>query len=131
MAQEKIVTLRMDGALRGKLDKLAAATRRSRSFLAAEAIREYVELNGWQIGEIQKGLEEAERGEFASEAEVARVAKKWGAVAAGGTKRSGVAVKHLETEVGVSHGKVTRFKGAVNSAGNGVSASPAKVKRAR
>lgn len=77
MAQEKIVTLRMDGALRGKLDKLAAATRRSRSFLAAEAIREYVELNAWQIAEIQKGLGEAERGEFASEAEVKRLAKKW------------------------------------------------------
>ena len=83
MAQEKIVTLRMDGALRGKLDQLAAATRRSRSFLAGEAIREYVELNAWQIGEIQAGLAEAERGEFATDAEVRRVAKKWRAPAAG------------------------------------------------
>jgi len=63
--------------LRGKLDKLAAATRRSRSFLAAEAIQEYVALNSWQIEEIHKGLAEAERGEFASESEVKRVAKKW------------------------------------------------------
>ncbi len=70
-------TPRLDGGLRGKLDKLAAATRRSRSFLAAEAIREYVALNSWQIEEIQKGLAEAERGEFASESEVKRVAKKW------------------------------------------------------
>jgi RHH-type rel operon transcriptional repressor/antitoxin RelB len=77
MAQEKIVTLRMDAGLRERLDKLAAATRRSRSFLAAEAIREYVESNAWQIAEIQKGLAEAERGEFASDAEVQRVAKKW------------------------------------------------------
>jgi RHH-type transcriptional regulator, rel operon repressor / antitoxin RelB len=77
MAQEKIVTLRMDARLRERLDKLAAATRRSRSFLAAEAIREYVELNAWQIAEIQKGLAEAERGEFASDGEVQRIAKKW------------------------------------------------------
>jgi RHH-type rel operon transcriptional repressor/antitoxin RelB len=77
MAQEKIVTLRMDAGLRERLDKLAAATRRSRSFLAAEAIREYVESNAWQIAAIQKGLAEAERGEFASDAEVQRVAKKW------------------------------------------------------
>ena len=41
MASEKVLTLRLDGALRGKLDKLATATRRSRSFLAAEAIRAY------------------------------------------------------------------------------------------
>jgi RHH-type transcriptional regulator, rel operon repressor / antitoxin RelB len=77
MAGEKIITLRLDGGLRGKLDKLAAATRRSRSFLAAEAIREYVALNSWQIDEIHKGLAEADRGDFASESEVKRVAKKW------------------------------------------------------
>ena len=77
MAGEKILTLRLDGGLRGKLDKLAAATRRSRSFLAAEAIRDYVALNSWQIEEIHKGLAEADRGEFASESEVKRVAKKW------------------------------------------------------
>ncbi len=77
MAGEKMVTLRLDGGLRGKLDKLAAATRRSRSFLAAEEIREYVELNSWQIEEIHKGRAEAERGAFASESEVRRVEKKW------------------------------------------------------
>jgi RHH-type rel operon transcriptional repressor/antitoxin RelB len=77
MAGEKILTLRLEGGLRGKLDKLAAATRRSRSFLAAEAIREYVALNSWQIEEIHKGLAEADRGEFASESDVKRVAKKW------------------------------------------------------
>ena len=40
MASQKIVTLRLDGRLTGELDKLARATRRSRSFLAAEAIRD-------------------------------------------------------------------------------------------
>jgi RHH-type transcriptional regulator, rel operon repressor / antitoxin RelB len=77
MASQKIVTLRLDGTLTGKLDKLARATRRSRSFLAAEAIRDYVDLNSWQIEEIHKALGEADRGEFASENEVKRVAKKW------------------------------------------------------
>jgi len=68
MAGEKIMTLRLDGELRRKLDKLATATRRSRSFLAAEAIRDYVALNTWQIDEIRKGLAEADKGEFASDA---------------------------------------------------------------
>ena len=77
MASEKAITLRLDGALRGKLDKLATATGRSRSFLAAEAIRDYVALNNRQIEEIHKGLAEAERGEFASDKDVKRVAKKW------------------------------------------------------
>jgi RHH-type rel operon transcriptional repressor/antitoxin RelB len=77
MPGEKVLTLRLDGTLRGNLDKLATATRRSRSFLAAEAIRDYVALNIWQIEEIHKGLAEADRGDFASEMEVKRVAKKW------------------------------------------------------
>jgi len=77
MPSQKIVTLRLDGGLTGELDKLAKATRRSRSFLAAEAIRDYVALNSWQIEEIHKALAEAQRAEFASESEVKRVAKKW------------------------------------------------------
>jgi predicted transcriptional regulator len=77
MASTKILTLRLDPSLTGKLDKLARATRRSRSFLAAEAIRDYVALNNWQIEEIYKALAEADRGEFATDAEVKRVAKKW------------------------------------------------------
>jgi len=77
MADQRVLTLRLEGGLRIKLDKLAAATRRSRSFLAAEAIRDYVNLNSWQIEEIHKGLAEADRGEFASGKEVRRVAKKW------------------------------------------------------
>ena len=77
MAGQRVLTLRLDGRLRTDLDKLAAATRRSRSFLAGEAIRDYLELNRWQVEEIHKGLAEADRGEFATEREVKRVAKKW------------------------------------------------------
>jgi RHH-type transcriptional regulator, rel operon repressor / antitoxin RelB len=77
MASQKILTLRLDGGLTGKLDKLARATQRSRSFLAAEAIRDYVALNSWQIEEIHKPLAEADRSDFATESEVKRVAKKW------------------------------------------------------
>jgi RHH-type rel operon transcriptional repressor/antitoxin RelB len=77
MASQKILTLRLDRGLTGKLDKLARTTRRSRSFLPAEAIRDYVALNSWQIEEIHKALAEADRGEFVTESEVKRVAKKW------------------------------------------------------
>ena len=77
MASQKILTLRLDGRLTGKLDKLSSATRRSRSFLAAEVMCDYVTLNSWQIEEIPKALAEADRGKFATENEVKRVAKKW------------------------------------------------------
>jgi RHH-type transcriptional regulator, rel operon repressor / antitoxin RelB len=71
------LSLRLDPKLKKQLDRLSKATNRSRSFLAAEAIREYVELNEWQIAEIRKGLEEADRGQFADEKQVARTVGKW------------------------------------------------------
>ena len=72
-----VITLRLDSELRKKLDHLARAQRRSRSFVAAEAIREYVAVNAWQIEEIKKGLEEADRGDFATEDQVRRTLRKW------------------------------------------------------
>lgn len=77
MPTTNVVTLRLEPELRQRLDQLAKAQRRSRSFVAADAIREYVATNRWQIEEIQRGLEEAEREEFATARQVQRVLKKW------------------------------------------------------
>lgn len=73
----KVVTLRLDLALEKKLGKLARSTHRSRSFLAAEAIREYVAINEWQIEEIGRALKEADRGDFAGDRDVQKVMNKW------------------------------------------------------
>ena len=66
-ADTTVITTRIDAALRAKLEALARSTRRSKSFLAAEAIAVYVELNEWQIGEIQAGIKELDSGEALSE----------------------------------------------------------------
>ena len=77
MGTSNILTLRIDSGLKKKLDRLAKSTRRSRSFLAAEAIQEYVALNEWQIEEIKKGVREADAGNFATAEEVAAMRRKW------------------------------------------------------
>ena len=77
MPSSKVLTLRLDLKLAKQLDKLADATERSRSFLVAEAVREYVSLNEWQIEETKKAIGEADGGDFASEEEVQQVSKKW------------------------------------------------------
>ena len=71
------VTIRLDEAIKDKLEKLADATHRSRSFLAAEAIRDYVAINEWQINEIHAAIKEADAGDFATEDEVNAVLDKW------------------------------------------------------
>ena len=71
------MTIRLEDDTKDRLDKLAAATQRSRSFLAAEAVREYVALNEWQVSEIQSAVSEAERGDFASDADVTTFFQGW------------------------------------------------------
>ena len=71
------MTVRLEDELKDRLDRLADSTNRSRSYLAAEAIREFVETNEWQIAEIRAALKEADTGDFASEKDVAALAKKW------------------------------------------------------
>ena len=77
MAGSTVLTLRLDPRLKKQLDLLSRATSRSRSFVAAEAIREYVALNNWQIDETKKALSEADRGDFADEKDVQQTVKRW------------------------------------------------------
>ena len=67
------LTICISSDMADKLDELAAKMDRSRSFLASQAIEEFVAREVWQLSEIEAGLAEANRGEFASEAEVERV----------------------------------------------------------
>jgi RHH-type transcriptional regulator, rel operon repressor / antitoxin RelB len=71
------MTIRLTDEVKDRLETLATVTQRNKSFLAAEAIREYLENNEWQIDEIQVALNEADAGDFASDKDVAALAKKW------------------------------------------------------
>ncbi len=78
MSQSTTMTIRLEPELKSRLDKLASATHRSKSFLASEAVREFIELNEWQIQELREAIKEADREDFASDQEVQVVLKKWG-----------------------------------------------------
>ena len=71
------MTIRLEPALKQRLDHLAEATQRSKSFLAAQAIREFVDLNEWQVQEIRDALAEADSEDFASDDLVRDVLSKW------------------------------------------------------
>lgn len=72
------MTIRLEAELKSRLDKLSAATKRSKSFLAAEAVREFVEINEWQVEEIKDALKEADAGDFSTDQEVRAVFDNWG-----------------------------------------------------
>lgn len=71
------LTVRLETSIKKLLDKLAKSTGRSRSYLAQDALRRYVEEEAWQIAEIEKAVKEADAGDFASDSEVTSTLKKW------------------------------------------------------
>jgi RHH-type rel operon transcriptional repressor/antitoxin RelB len=77
MPESSVLTLRLEAKLKKKLDRLSKSMNRSRSFVAAQAIQEYVSVNEWQIAEIKKAIASADRGEFASEEQVQQTLKRW------------------------------------------------------
>lgn len=70
-------TVRLDDEKARKLDQLAGKLDRSRSYLAAQAIDDYLAREEWQIAEIEAGLAEADRGDFATADDLSRVVAKY------------------------------------------------------
>ena len=70
-------TVRLPDDVSKKLDALAAKLDRSRSYVAVQAIEDFVAREAWQLADIEAGLREAERGDFASDAEVASTIAKY------------------------------------------------------
>ena len=67
-------TLRLEPDIRKRLDRLAKTTERSRAALAAEVVRQFVELNEWQIAAIEKGMQQADKSQFIDHA---KLKAKW------------------------------------------------------
>jgi predicted transcriptional regulator len=70
-------TVRISEATAEKLNRLAERVDRSRAYMAAQAIEDFIAREEWQLAEIEAGLSEADRGDFASSDEVARVIGKY------------------------------------------------------
>jgi RHH-type transcriptional regulator, rel operon repressor / antitoxin RelB len=71
-------TVRVDTTTKKRLERLAKSTGRSRSFLAAEAINEYLETNEWQVTGIKQAIASLDRGEGVSHALVKDWVTSWG-----------------------------------------------------
>jgi len=79
-------TVRVETTVLKRLNKLAKSTGRSRSFLAAEALNDYLDVNEWQVEGITKAIASLDRGEGMTHAEVKRLAGSW---KAGRRRRAG------------------------------------------
>ena len=56
------VSFKLDAEKKRRLEALAIATRRTRTFVLEEAINQYLDLNEWQLKSIEEGLADAKEG---------------------------------------------------------------------
>ena len=74
----KTINVRFPEALYKQIEELAKATDRTKSFLAVDALTQYVKSESWQIQDIHKAIKEADAGEFVTDQQVKDVFGKYG-----------------------------------------------------
>lgn len=72
------LSVRIDTHTKKRLEALAKRARRSKSFLAAEAIAAFVETESWQLDELQAGLGELNEGRGVAHEDVSTWLHSWG-----------------------------------------------------
>jgi predicted transcriptional regulator len=77
MTAKGVFTIRVSSELQDRLDAIAEAIDRPRSWVVNRALEAFVESEAQQIEEIKRGLAEADAGEFGTDAEVETTFGKW------------------------------------------------------
>lgn len=72
------LSIRLDPDTKQRLDALARQSKRSKSFLAAEAISAYVAQEEWQLGEIHAAIDELDSGRSVSHEKAEVWLRSWG-----------------------------------------------------
>jgi RHH-type transcriptional regulator, rel operon repressor / antitoxin RelB len=70
-------TVRVEPGVKKRLERLAKSTGRTRSFLAAEALNEYLDANEWQVAGVKRAIASLDRGEGVSHQEVKEWVNSW------------------------------------------------------
>jgi len=74
---KNVLTVRVSTELQHRLDAIADAIDRPRSWVVNRALETFVESEAWQMEGLKRGLAEADAGEFATDAEVRAMFEKW------------------------------------------------------
>jgi len=72
------MTLRVPVRVKQRLERLAKATDRTASWLAADALTTYVDLHEWQVAAIEEGIADADAGRVVDADRVDAWLASWG-----------------------------------------------------
>jgi RHH-type rel operon transcriptional repressor/antitoxin RelB len=76
--KNSVLSLRVPPDVKADLEFLSQATKRSKAYLAAEALEQYVRRNAWKARELQEAKAEADQGIFISHDRMKAWAKSLG-----------------------------------------------------
>ena len=76
--KQNTMTMRVSDELKAKLERYAALTQRSISYVAATAVEEYLAWRIPQLEDLEEAIKEADAGKLATPEEVEAVKQKWG-----------------------------------------------------
>lgn len=78
MTETTLISVRVPKDVAKRLTKLAEATDRSKSYVAGQAIEEFLTLHEWQVKAIRQGVVEADAGKLMPHKEAIKRLKIWG-----------------------------------------------------
>lgn len=77
MPGSTLISVRVSKDVAKRLERLAEATDRSKSYVAAQAIEEFLALQEWQVKAIQRAVDEADAGKLLSHPEARKRLARW------------------------------------------------------
>jgi predicted transcriptional regulator len=78
MNETILVSTRVTAEVADRLNALAKSTHRSKSFLAAQAIEEFLNVQEWQVEAVKEGIAAAKKGDVKSHEHALAILNTWG-----------------------------------------------------
>jgi predicted transcriptional regulator len=78
MSGATLISVRVSNDIAQRLTDLADATGRSKSYLAEQALEEFIAHQEWQVKAIQQGIRQADTGKLVEHKEALKILSKWG-----------------------------------------------------
>ena len=75
--EKQTISFRLESDRVSALDALADSMDRDRTYILGEAVRAYLELQKWQLEQIEAGIVEADAGKVIEHNKVKAMAAKW------------------------------------------------------
>lgn len=77
MSRSTLISVRVSNDIAQRLANLAGATKRSKSYLAEQALEEFIALQEWHVKAVRQGIRQADAGKLVEHKQALKVLSRW------------------------------------------------------